>query len=267
MPSVPKDLIDFAHRLADASGEVIRPYFRQALTVTDKETGRAGFDPVTIADQEAEAVIRKLIVETYPRHGILGEEHGAAQGEDPWTWVIDPIDGTRAFICGLPLWGTLIALNDGTRPVFGILDQPIMGERFFGSRDGAVLRTAQGERPLRTRECQRLADAVLTTTHPYAYFSEHEGAAFDALSHRVRMTRFGGDCYAYGLLALGFIDLVVEAALNPYDIQALIPIIEGAGGRVTNWRGRDAQSGGRAVAAGDPNLHAEALSLLSVIPD
>jgi histidinol phosphatase-like enzyme (inositol monophosphatase family) len=252
----------FAHRLADVSGETIRPFFRAALAVDDKAAGRAGYDPVTEADRNAETAMRRLIRETYPGHGILGEEHGHEPGTEPFTWVLDPIDGTRAFICGMSQWGTLIALNDGTRPVLGILDQPVTRERWIGYGARAELVTLERTLPIRTRRCPDLASAVLTTTHPTGYFTPSERAAFDALGASVKMTRFGGDCYTYGLLAMGFIDLVIEASLKPWDVQALIPIVEGAGGRLTAWDGTDAQNGGRIVAAGDPELHAEVIARL-----
>ena len=257
-----EDLARFAHRLADASGEVIRPYFRAELDVVDKGTGRAGFDPVTDADRRAETVLRRLIAETYPSHGVLGEEHGDTPGSDPFTWVLDPIDGTRAFICGMPQWGTLIALHDGTRPILGVLDQPITGERWIGFAGTTKFRSEGKTRTLRTRAHAELGSAILTTTHPTAYFSPEEAAAFGALAGQVRMTRFGGDCYAYGLLAMGFIDLVVEAGLAPWDVQALIPIVEGAGGLFTSWTGGDAQHGGRVVAAANPEIHRQALAVL-----
>lgn len=253
----------FAHTLADAAGDVIRPWFRVRLDVVDKGTGRAGYDPVTEADREGEAAMRRLIAEKYPLHGVLGEEHGEEKGADPYTWVLDPIDGTRAFICGQSQWGILIALNDGTRPVLGILDQPITRERWVGAGGHTHFITATGREKLRTRACESLASAILTTTHPTGYFTDAERAAFDELGEGVRMTRFGGDCYAYGLLAMGFIDLIVEAALKPWDVQALIPIIEGAGGKITTWDGGDAQHGGRVVASGDPRVHEAALAVLS----
>jgi histidinol phosphatase-like enzyme (inositol monophosphatase family) len=263
MPPLP-ELVAFANRLADASGEAIRPWFRVKLDVTDKGTGRAGYDPVTEADREAETVMRRLIKSAYPTHGILGEEHGHEPGTDPATWVLDPIDGTRAFICGMPQWGTLIALNDGERPVLGVLDQPITRERWIGCEGAAEIVTASGRSPIHTRPCETLASAVLTTTHPTAYFRPDEAEAFQRLAGVAKMTRFGGDCYAYGLLAMGFIDLVVESALKPWDVQALIPIIEGAGGRMTSWDGGDAQGGGRVIAAGDARVHAEALAVLAM---
>lgn len=261
-PSI-DELVRFAHRLADASGEVIRPWFRVTLDVMDKGTGRAGFDPVTEADREAETALRRLIKATYPTHGILGEEHGREEGSDPLTWVVDPIDGTRAFICGMPQWGTLIALNDGKRPILGILDQPVTGERWIGHSGQAQFSAASKTTTIKTRPCADLASAVLTTTHPTSYFTKAEEDAFQALAREVRMTRYGGDCYAYGLLAMGFIDLVVESSLKAWDVQALIPIIEGAGGLITSWNGGDAQEGGRVIAAGDARVHAAALEVLS----
>ncbi len=260
-----KELVDFACRLADASGEVIRPYFRSGLAVTDKGTGRAGYDPVTEADQNAETAMRKLIAEVYPLHGILGEEHGRQPGEDPFTWVLDPIDGTRAFICGMSQWGTLIALNDGTRPVVGVLDQPITRERWIAAEGRAELVTAGARTAIHTRPCADLASAIITTTHPTGYFTPEERMAFESIGARARMTRFGGDCYAYGLLAMGFVDVIIESSLKPWDVQALIPIVEGAGGLFTTWTGGDAQEGGRVIAAGDPRVHAEALEVLSTV--
>lgn len=247
--------VAFAHRLADAAGDVIRPHFRRQLEVTDKSDGAAGFDPVTIADRDAEAAIRALIHAEHPDHGIIGEEHGVESGASPLSWVIDPIDGTRAFICGMPLWGVLIALNDGARPILGVLDQPVIGERFIGDGKRAVFLHNGTAMPLRTRACHDLSSAVVTTTHPTAYFTPLEQALFGSISARAKMTRFGGDCYAYALLAMGFIDVVIEAALKPYDVQALIPIIEGAGGVMSTWSGDDAQHGGRIVACGDRRLH------------
>jgi histidinol phosphatase-like enzyme (inositol monophosphatase family) len=257
-----EELARFAHRLADASGKVIRPWFRATLEVVDKGTGRAGYDPVTEADRAGEVEIRRLIKETYPTHGILGEEHGREAGSDPYTWVLDPIDGTRAFICGMPQWGTLIALNDGARPVLGVLDQPVTKERWVGYAGQAAFTFEGRTTPIKTRACESIANAVLTTTHPTAYFSKPEEDAFQVLAARAKMTRYGGDCYAYGLLAMGHIDLVVEAGLKAWDVQALIPIIEGAGGVISSWDGGDAQEGGRVVAAGDPRVHAEAVAVL-----
>ena len=258
------DLVAFAHRLADASGAAILPHFRTPVRTEDKGSAKGeAYDPVTAADQEAELAIRALIRSAYPDHGVLGEEHGRETGTSPFTWVLDPIDGTRAFITGGPLWGTLIALNDGARPVLGVLDQPFTGERWIGF-DGRCEFAARGEmRRLRTRACASLKDAVISSTHPWSYFSDREQAAFREIDAKARMTRFGGDCYAYGLVAMGFMDAVVESALKPWDVQALIPIIEGAGGVMTTWSGGDPQDGGQVVASGDERLHAALLKILA----
>jgi myo-inositol-1(or 4)-monophosphatase len=206
---------------------------------------------VTEADREAERVIRARIKVHYPAHSILGEEHGHEHGVSPLTWVVDPIDGTRAFMCGMAQWGTLIALNDGTQPIIGILDQPYTRERWVAANGQTHFRHAHGETArLKTRACASIENAVLSTTSPVGYFSEGEQQAFWSLSKRARLTRFGGDCYAYGLLAMGFIDVIVESTLKPWDIQALMPIIKNAGGVVTTWNGGDAQEGGRVVACG-----------------
>lgn len=257
-----RELIAFACELADASGPVILPHFREPLDVENKAAG-AAYDPVTRADRDAEAVIRAGIRARHPTHGILGEEHGHEPGEGPWTWVIDPIDGTRAFVTGVPLWGTLIALFDGARPLLGVVDQPFLGERFVGSRLGAQLRSRAGARTLQTRPCARLEDAAVACTTPEIFTDPGERAAFDGLAARARLVRYGGDCYAYCVLALGFFDLVVESSLKPYDIQALVPIIEAAGGVVTTWSGGDPCDGGQIVAAGDPRVHAAALAALA----
>lgn len=253
-------LLTFMHRLADASGAAILPHFRTAMAIDNKQAH--GFDPVTIADREAEAAIRTLIRREFPDHSILGEEEGHFQGDSRWTWVIDPIDGTRAFMIGQPLWGTLIALNDGARPVLGVLDQPYLRERFIGHSNDSQFAGPAGAHGIKTRRGIRLNEAILSSTHPDLFTRKSEAAAFDELRGRVRMTRYGGDCYAYGLLAMGLIDLVVESGLKPFDIQALIPIVEGAGGKIVNWRGGDCSQGGQAVACGDPALLDEVLRIL-----
>jgi myo-inositol-1(or 4)-monophosphatase len=255
-----QSMMRFMHRLADASGAAILPHFRQALHVENKQS--VGFDPVTAADRDAETAIRKLIRAEYPGHSILGEEEGRHHGHEDWTWVIDPIDGTRAFVTGQPLWGTLIALNDGTRPVLGMLDQPYLRERFFGTSTASYFTGPGADRTLRTRRGPKLAEAILSSTHPDLFKRGPEAEAFDRLRGHVRMTRYGGDCYAYGLLAMGLIDLVVESSLKPFDIQALIPIVEGAGGKLVDWRGGDCSQGGQAVACGDPALLDEVLRVL-----
>jgi myo-inositol-1(or 4)-monophosphatase len=180
--------------------------------------------------------------------------------------VLDPIDGTRAFICGMAQWGTLIALNDGQKPVIGVLDQPYTRERWVGAPGRSTFRRGDEKAvDLKVRPCPSIASATLSTTSPVGYFSDAEQAAFWGLSRQARLTRFGGDCYAYGLLAMGFIDLIVETQLKAWDIQALIPIIENAGGMVTTWEGRDAQEGGHVVASGDARLHAAVLEALGAV--
>ena len=256
------DDIAFAHRLADAAGEAIRPYFRTRIEVVDKGPAKGAlFDPVTAADKGAEEAIRTLIKRERPRDGILGEEYGEQAGLSGRVWMIDPIDGTRAFITGQTQWGTLIALNEGGAPVLGILDQPVLRERFVGTAEGAFLYSPEGRSRLAVRVCAGLGQAVLTTTSPWDYFDESEQRMFRTLSQACLLTRFGGDCYGYGLLAMGFVDLVVEARLKPWDIQALIPIVEAAGGVVTDWNGRPCPEGGRVIAAGDARVHAAALKL------
>ncbi len=253
-----REHLPLAHRLADASGAVILRYFRQQLSIEDKDY-IDGYSPVTKADREAEAAIRALINETCPDHGILGEEYGHERPDARFTWVIDPIDGTKAFISGMTTWGTLIALQDRGRGIVGVLDQPFLGERFVGHGEGAWL----GERRLAVRDCPDLGAATLYATEP-DMFAPGERAAFDALAGRVRLRRYGADCYAYGMLALGFVDLVVEASMKPWDIAALIPVVEGAGGLVTSWEGGPVGADGRVLAVGDRRLHPLALEILAV---
>ena len=253
----------FAGMLADSAAHVTLQHFREGGAVADKSTN-AVFDPVTEADRQAEAAMRRLIRDRFPDHGILGEEHGQEPGKSAYTWIIDPIDGTRSFIAGLPLWTTLIALNDGTRPILGLIDQPYLGERFTGSIEGkAELRTRNGVRSLKTRKSiTRLKDAVFSTTSPELFESAAEKRALERLVGGARLVRFGCDCYAYGLLAAGFIDVVVEAGLQPWDVQPFLPIVEAAGGVVASWEGGSAQEGGRVVAAANAALLAETLALV-----
>jgi histidinol phosphatase-like enzyme (inositol monophosphatase family) len=258
------ELAAFAETLADAAGKVIMPYFRKPLHVDDKAGAGHRFDPVTEADREAERVIRAMIKQKYPHHAVIGEEHPYDDGNSgkagpKLTWVLDPIDGTRAFISGLPLWGTLIALNDGHQPVIGVIDQPFTGERFIGTPLGSHL----GGEKLKTRACAGLAQATLSTTDPDLLGEGAERSAYRKVENKVRLRRYGYDCYAYAMLAHGYIDLVIEAGLKTFDVQALIPVIQGAGGIVTNWRGGPAFEGGQIIAAGDARVHAEALALLA----
>ena len=255
--------LKFAHRLADAAGAVIRPYFRMPLDVEEKKATHSGdFDPVTMADKAAEQEIRALITKKYPSDGILGEEFGDAPGTSGYRWVIDPIDGTRAFIAGQPMWGSLIALEKNGKVVFGLLDQPFLRERFIGQNGCAEFFSPQGEMPLNARRCNKLADAVITTTHPLTHFNSGAASQFAAVEAQARLSRYGGDCYAYGLLAMGFIDLVMEAGLRHWDTAALLPIVEGAGGIMTDWEGNPVTDRSSVLAAGDARVHDEVLALL-----
>jgi myo-inositol-1(or 4)-monophosphatase len=262
MPS-DAEFLDFAIRMANAAGDAILPHFRRRIEVEDK--GGAGrYDPVTIADRDAEAAIRAGIAREYPDHGIRGEEHGFEPGRSRYTWVIDPIDGTRSFILGQMHWATLIALNDGERPILGVCHQPYVGETFTASAGARAewRRGAQRER-LATRRCASLADAVLASTDPTMFASAAERGRFDRVASRARLVRWGGDCYAYCLLAMGFVDVVIETSLQAHDIQALMPIIEMAGGVVTDWSGGSCAEGGSVVACGDRSLHPRVLELLA----
>lgn len=253
----------FMDDLALASGKAIMPFFRAQFALEDKARSGSPFDPVTEADRAAEVVLRAMIGKAFPGHGILGEEFGTERADAECVWVLDPIDGTRAFIAGLPSWGTLIGLTRNGVPVRGLMHQPYLGELFTGDGRTAKLRGPSGERTLRSRRCADLSQALLATTDPRLFTGGEETERFRALEGQVRLSRYGTDCYAYCMLAAGQIDLVVEAGLKPYDICALIPIIEGAGGRVTGWGGGPAAAGGRVVAAGDPRLHEAALRVLN----
>jgi myo-inositol-1(or 4)-monophosphatase len=257
------DTIAFAHRLADAAGEVIRPYFRRRIDIDDKGAAKGEvFDPVTEADKGAERAIRAIIDAERPADAILGEEYGEKAGTTGMRWVLDPVDGTRAFINGRHEWGSLIALEKDGRAALGIIDQPVLGERFIGV-NGKTKFIARGiEEDLRVRPCAGLEDAILCCTHPYAYFGAEERAAFRRVSNAVKMSRFGGDCYIFGLLAMGFCDVIVESTFKRWDVAALIPVIEGAGGIITNWQGGDPGAGGQCVASGDARVHEATLKLL-----
>lgn len=259
-----EELAAFALELAQKAAAVTLPLFRNGAAIDNKlEDGF--FDPVTAADRDAETVIRDAIKAAYPAHGLFGEEHGREEGTSPFTWVLDPIDGTRSFISGVPLWGTLIALNDGLYPRVGLMSQPYLDETYLGTGTEAWLRRRGDTFPLKTRPCPGLSHAILGATDPAIFTPGAEWDAFETVSDTARLRRYGGDCYFYCLLAAGQIDLVIEAALNPYDIQALIPVIEGAGGIITTWEGGDPQEGGRIIAAGDSRVHEEALEILSKV--
>ena len=254
------DFEAFIDELATVSGEAIRPFFRTALGIEDK-SGGAAFDPVTAADRAAELAMRAMIRKQFPAHGIVGEEFGAERADAELVWLLDPIDGTKSFISGMPAWGTLIALTRAGRPVFGMMHQPFIGERFTGDGAAARYRGPAGDRPLMTRPCAALADALLYTTSP-RLMKPADREAFAAVEEKVRLSRYGGDCYAYCMLAAGHIDLLIETELKPHDVAALIPIITGAGGIITTWAGESAEGGGRIVAAGDRRVHEAARAML-----
>lgn len=251
---------DFALELAALGGKAALPYFRSAYDLENKLQG-IDFDPVTTADKSAESVIRKAIESRFPSHGILGEEQGF-KGGDGLTWVIDPIDGTRAFINGMLHWGVLVALFDGETPLVGVMYQPFTDEFFVGDNTSAEYIRGSKSEVLTIRNCPTIRDAVLASTGPQFFQSGDEQNGFARLEQQVKTLRYGGDCYLYCMLAMGQIDLVVEAGLNTYDIQALIPIIKGAGGFVSTWGGDNPSMGGQIIAAGDERVFELALSLL-----
>ncbi|MHC0053845.1 inositol monophosphatase family protein [Actibacterium sp. D379-3] len=258
-------LIATAHALADvARGETLAHFRGGALGIENKDG--QGFDPVTVADRAAEQAMRTLLADSRPDDAILGEEFGAVPGTSGLTWVLDPIDGTRSYLSGTPTWGVLIAVSDADGPRLGVIDQPYTAERFIGGLGQARLDGPHGSRPLATLPPRPLDQAILFTTYPEVG-TPAEGAAFAALSAQCRLTRYGMDCYAYALLALGQIDLVVEAGLQPYDVHAPIAVIQAAGGIVTDWQGGPAHNGGRVLAAANAGVHAAALAVLSQVGD
>jgi len=256
-----KEYTDFLDTLADAAAEITLPMFKRPLTVVNKgKKLQLDYDPVTEADKQSETAIRKLINQTYPDHNILGEELGAENNrKSKYTWVIDPIDGTRAYICGIPTWGTLVALNDGEKTLIGMLDQPYLKERYHGTPEASFLNGVK----ITCRPCTELSQATISTTDPTQFFAcEEDLHAFNRVAAKARLVRNGYDCYAYAMVAAGFIDVVIESGLEAYDIQAMIPIVEGAGGIITSWTGGSAAEGGQIVASATPALHEQVLSLL-----
>ena len=262
------DFAAFVDRLAQVSSDVILPFFRSSIGAEDKSRGGV-FDPVTEADRGAEAAMRRLIGQTFPAHGVIGEEYGQDRPDAEYVWVLDPIDGTKSFISGLPTWGTLIGLMHHGRPVYGMMSQPFTRERYFGDGKRSRLRTlaaTRGESPpsewatrgIRARACPSLSAATLMTTSPALIRDAGDRDAYARIEAEARLVRYGGDCYAYCALAAGFVDLVIETNLKPHDIVALTPIVEGAGGVITTWDGEPAAKGGRIIAAGDAQLHEEA---------
>ncbi|ACB97194.1 histidinol-phosphatase [Beijerinckia indica] len=259
------DFAAFVEKLADAASEAVLPFFRTSLGAIDKNAG-GPFDPVTEADHAAESAMRQLIEMTFPRHGIIGEEFGTIREDAEYVWVLDPIDGTKSFIAGMPIWGTLIGLLHHGQPIYGMMAQPFIRERFAGDGQHAEWRgpgidLALIKRTLRARTCASLADAILMTTSPLLY-EPAKLEAFRRVEAEVRLSRYGCDCYAFAMLAAGHVDCVIESGLKPYDIAPLVPIIRGAGGCVTTWEGGEPAQGGDIVASGCAALHDQVLSLL-----
>ncbi len=250
----------FFRRLAQVAAEQTLPKFRRSVGVDNKLS--IGFDPVTEADKQAELAIVAQISATYPSHGILGEEHGRRAGDGRYVWVIDPIDGTRAFISGLPVWGTLVGLTDDGEAIAGMMSQPFTRELFYADGSGAFYEGPEGKNRLFTRDVDDLSKATMFTTSPALFFGEKR-LILDRFERAVQLTRYGVDCYAFAMLAMGSVDLVIEAGLQPYDIVALIPIIEQAGGVITTFDGGPAESGGDIIAAGSQTLHRQAMSLIA----
>ena len=262
MAGLDRDTIwEFFLHLAEVAARETLPRFRLPLLIDNKDLD-GGFDPVTVADQATEAALRAAISARFPAHGIQGEEHGDQPGTSAWSWIIDPIDGTRSFVSGMPTWGTLVGLLENGVPRYGMMSQPFTGDCFIGGGGQADLFSHGQRTRLACRRGRDLSAATLFTTTPEMFAPGPELAAFSALTKTVRLTRYGADCYGYCLLAAGYVDLVVEANLGFYDIAPLIPIIEAAGGVITDWSGQPMRSGGRAVAAATGALHGAALAIL-----
>ncbi len=256
-----EDIIATAAELAEAAREATLAHFRRAdLTAETKESAR--FDPVTVADRLSEERMRAILARRRPQDGILGEEFGSLQGTSGLTWVLDPIDGTRGYLSGTPTWGVLISVRDAAGVVYGLIDQPYIRERFEGGLGRALVTGPSGVAGLRCRGARPLSEAILFSTFPEVGTDE-EGAAFRRVAGKAKLVRYGTDCYGYALVAAGMVDLVIEAGLQAYDVQAPIAVIEAAGGIMTDWQGRPCLDGGRVIAAANAAIHAEALALLN----
>ncbi len=255
-----QEILDFGLTMAFNSGRIARKYFRSSLTISSKSEDN--FDPVTEADRKIEQYLSSKIRRAYPQHGIVGEEFGSQQG-NRYTWIIDPIDGTRGFVTGTPMWGSLIGFMEDNDPLIGIMHQPFIKETFFANKKKCWHKSGKLIRPLRCRETENIEQAILCCTHPAMFSMNNDAEAFSRVESVTRFSRFGSDCYGYCLLAAGFVDIVIEAGLQIYDIIPLIPIIESAGGVVTCWDGGPAQRGGNIVATANPGLHEKVLTLLN----
>jgi myo-inositol-1(or 4)-monophosphatase len=256
-----QDYARFAEELAAAAGREILPYFRTRPDMDNKLA--AGFDPVTAADRGGERAMRALIEARFPDHGIVGEEYGDRPARSPFTWVLDPVDGTRSFVCGMTTWATLVGLTYEDRPMVGVMHQPYVDEFFVGSPDASLFKHAGRTTKLATSSTASLPEAIATTTAPHLYRSERQGRFLAAVKSAVRFMRYDGDSYFFCMLAAGQIDLALDAGLKPYDIAALIPIIEGAGGVVATWDGGTAAGGGDILAAANRTLFDQASALLT----
>jgi len=276
-PELQARLLATAQGAADAASVPTMKYFRQQLDVENKEQP-GSFDPVTVADRQAEQEIKKIVLDTFPEHGFFGEESERRINNDQPLWIVDPIDGTRAYITGMPLWGTLIAVYDGDDVVVGILEQPVLQERFIATNfcstasasanatdtvQTSKVNTPHGQRTLSTRQTRQVSEAIVQTTTPEFFTEPAHVEALERVKSASSMVRYGGDCYCYALLAMGFVDIVIETGLAPYDIAALIPIVQGAGGVVTTWDGNSAVSGGSVLACANPHLHEQVLALIN----
>jgi len=255
-------LVDFAIKIIQESGDIASKYFRTNLDISNKQND-GKYDPVTLADKEIEDYLRRKIMESYPGHTVIGEEAGETSGPDAFKWLIDPIDGTRGFIAGSPMWGTLLGLMEGEECVIGLMHQPFVKETYVGSPEGAFILNDEGKTQIHTSNKEQLSDAILCCTHLSMF---HTGKALDSfvrIAEICRFSRFGTDCYGYVLLAHGSIDLVVESSLKAYDVMPLIPIVEAAGGVITDWQGNSVANGGNVIATANPALHEQALKILS----
>jgi len=254
--------LEFAIEVAVQSGDIAMKYFRRPLCI-DNKAGEGDFDPVTEADREIEAFIRERISETYPKHGIVGEEHADKSGTENCTWLVDPIDGTSGYMIGSPMWGTLLGLLDEGKCAFGLMHQPFVQETFIGSADGAYVIDRDGKRQIRTSETQDIASSVLCCTHRSMFTTTRDQLAYDRVADACKLSRLGTDCWGYALLAHGFVDVVIENGLKAYDAVPLVPIVAAAGGLMTDWNGNAALAGGRVVASANAVLHEKVLKLLA----
>ncbi len=255
------ELTRFAIALAEASAAEILPFFRRNTQVDIKDG--PVWDPVTEGDRAGERIIRQMIEERYPDHGILGEEYGAKESRSPFTWVLDPVDGTRAFVCGMPTWATLIGLSYEGKPAVGLMNQPVVGDMFYGSPEGAWASHRGTESHIATRKGIPLSRALVGTTAPELYRSEENQRRFQQLKSRAQLTRYGGDAYFFCMMAAGHMDIAMDCGLQPYDITPLLPIVTGAGGFAAEWTGGDIMKGGNVITAGSRELLDEALAIMS----